>query len=110
MEITISLPENVARYLEEKWGSLERRALEAIVVEAYREGSISAGKVRELLGMSTRLEADAFLKAKGICLAYDEADFEDDRQTHEQLQREGKLLAAIAVAREASPKEKPQAI
>ncbi|NER37421.1 MAG: UPF0175 family protein [Oscillatoria sp. SIO1A7] len=91
MEITISLPDTIARCLEAKWGDLERRSLEALVLEAYREGSISAGKVRELLGMNTRLETDAFLKAKGIHLAYDEADFEADRQTHEQLQREGKL-------------------
>ncbi|MBE9124955.1 hypothetical protein IQ257_05510 [Coleofasciculus sp. LEGE 07092] len=35
--------------------------------------------------MPTRLEVDAFLKAKGIELHYNEADFEADRQTHEQL-------------------------
>ena len=93
MEITISLPDKIACHLEAKWGKLERRSLEAIVVEAYREGLISAGKVRELLGMNTRLEADAFLKAKGIYLAYDEVDFEADRQTHEQLRQEGKLKA-----------------
>lgn len=91
MEITISLPDKIACYLEGKWGNLERRLLEAIVLEAYREGAISRGKVRELLGINTRLEADAFLKAKGIYFAYDEADFEADRLTHEQLRREGKL-------------------
>jgi predicted HTH domain antitoxin len=64
---------------------LERKLLEMLVLEAYLEGSISVGKVRELLGMSTRLEVDAFLKAKGINLHYDENDFESDRQTHEQL-------------------------
>jgi len=41
--------------------------------------------------MSTRLEVDAFLKAKGVDLHYNEADFEADLQTHEQLQREAKL-------------------
>ncbi|WP_322744202.1 MULTISPECIES: UPF0175 family protein [unclassified Coleofasciculus] len=64
----------------------------AIACDALREqyndrskGSISVGKVRELLKMPTRLEVDAFLKAKGIELHYNEADFEADRQTHEQL-------------------------
>ncbi|NEP10562.1 MAG: UPF0175 family protein [Symploca sp. SIO2C1] len=108
MEIRISLPDNMARYLEDKWGNLERRTLEAIIVEAYREGSISAGKVRELLGMNTRLEVDAFLKSKGIHLAYNETDFEEDRQTHKQLQQEGKLLAALSVLGEVSPQEKRQ--
>jgi len=91
MQIKIALPDDVARSLEEKWGSLERKLLEILVIEAYREGSISAGKMRELLGMSTRLEVDAFLKVNGVDLHYDEADFEADRQTHEQLRQEGKL-------------------
>lgn len=91
MQITISLPDNIAQFLEAKWGNLERRLLEDTVAQAYKEGAISAGKVRELLGMKTRLEADAFLKAKGINLAYNEAEFEADIQTHEQLRSEGKL-------------------
>lgn len=91
MQIQIALPDDVACSLEAKWGSLEKKLLEIVVIEAYREGSISVGKVRELLGMYTRLEVDAFLKAKGVDLHYDEADFEADRQIHEQLQREAKL-------------------
>lgn len=91
MEIQIALPDDVAHSLELKWGSLERRLLEMIVIAAYREGSISVGKVRELLGMSTRLEVDTFLKAKGVELHYNEADLEADRQTHEQLRQDGKL-------------------
>ncbi len=39
MEITISLPDKIARPLETKWGNLERRLLEAIALEAYKEGS-----------------------------------------------------------------------
>lgn len=94
MEITISLPDKIARPLEKKWGNLERRLLETMVVEAYKEGSISVGKVRELLGMNTRLEADAFLKAKEVHLLYDEDDFEADIQTHEELRKEGTLKGA----------------
>lgn len=88
MQIQIALPDDVASSLEAKWGSLERKLLEILVIEAYREGSISAGKVRELLGMSTRLEVDAFFKEKGVYLHYDEADFEADRLTHERLRQE----------------------
>lgn len=91
MQIQIALPDDVATSLEAKWGSLERKLLEILAIEAYRDGSISAGKVRELLGMSTRLEVDAFLKEKGVYLHYDEADFEADRLTHERLRQEGKL-------------------
>lgn len=91
MQIQIALPDDVACSLEAKWGSLERKLLEILALEAYREGSISVGKVRELLSMSTRLEVDAFLKGQGVDLHYDEADFEADRSFHEQLRQEGKL-------------------
>ena len=91
MQIQIALPDDVATSLEAKWGSLERKLLEIFAIEAYRDGSISAGKVRELLGMSTRLEVDAFLKEKGVYLHYDEADLEQDLLTMRRLEQEGRL-------------------
>lgn len=94
MQIQIALPDDIAHSLETKWGSLERKLLEMLALVAYQEGSISAGKVRELLSMSTRLEVDAFLKQKGVDLHYDEADLEADRQTHERLRQAGKLNIA----------------
>lgn len=91
MHIEIALPDEVAHSLESKWGNLERRLLEIVIIEAYREGFISVGKISELLGMSTRLEVDSFLKAKGVDLLYEESDFQADRKTHDQLRQEGKL-------------------
>lgn len=90
-QIQIALPDELASLLKEKWGNLERKFIEIIAIEAYREGSISSGKLRELLGFSTPLEADKFLKERGVDLDYDEEDFIADRQTHEQLEKEGKL-------------------
>jgi predicted HTH domain antitoxin len=78
MQIQIALPDNIVSSLEAKWGSLECRLMEMVIVEAYWQRSISVGKVRELLGMKTRLEVDAFLKAKGVDLPYSEADLEAD--------------------------------
>ena len=91
MQIQIGIPDDVAHSLEAKWGSLERKLLEILAIAAYQEGSISAGKVRELLGMSTRLEADAFLKQKGVYLHYNEADFEQDIATMRRLEQEGQI-------------------
>ena len=91
MQIQIALPDDIARSLEAKWGHLEQKLLEMLVVEAYREGSISVGSAREILGMSTRLEVDAFLQAKGVNLHYDIADLAADRDTHEQLRQQGKF-------------------
>lgn len=93
MQIEIALPDDVARDLAAQWGNLERQILEMVVVQAYRDGIISAGKVRQLLDIATRLEVDAFLQEKGAELHYDDAELEADRQTHDQLRNQGKLPA-----------------
>ncbi|MDB9315011.1 UPF0175 family protein [Spirulina sp. CS-785/01] len=91
MQIQIALPDDLAHSLQSKWGNLEHRLLEMIVIQAYQEGSISAGKIKELLSMKTTLEVDAFLKARGVNLPYSEADLEADRQVHVNLRQQGKL-------------------
>jgi predicted HTH domain antitoxin len=93
MQIEIALPDEVARDLTAKWGNLERQILEMVILQAYRDGVISAGKVRQLLGMATRLEVDAFLQEKGALLHYDLAELEADQRTHDQLRSDGKLPA-----------------
>lgn len=94
MQVQLVLPDDIAHSLESRWGNLERKLLEMLTLEAYREGSISVGKVRELMGLATRLEVDSWLKSKGIDLHYSETDFEADRQTHDQLKQEGLLNAS----------------
>lgn len=91
MEIQIALPDELANSLSSKWGNLEQTLLEMLLIKAYQEGEISAGKVGELLGFSTRLEVDAFLKEKEIYLPYDESDLETDSQSHYELRQMGKL-------------------
>jgi predicted HTH domain antitoxin len=91
MQVAIALPDDIAQSLNDKWGNLERQVLEMVLIQAYRDGLLSAGKIRELLGFATRLEVDAFLKARQVELHYDETDLADDRATHEQLRAEGKL-------------------
>jgi len=91
MQISIVLPDAIAHHLTEKWGDLDSRVMEIITVEAYRQGLISVGKFRELLGIKTRLEVDIFLQSHGIYLAYNEMDLDQDKQTHQQLQESGIL-------------------
>ncbi|WP_242017987.1 UPF0175 family protein [Synechocystis sp. FACHB-383] len=67
--------------------------MEITLIEAYKDGSISVGKLRELLGFSTRLEVDNWLKNKGLNLAYDQLDLAADEQTHQELRQQGKLKA-----------------
>jgi len=80
MSIEIDLPEDVARQLEARWGAegLSRRALEALAVEAYRADAITAAEVQRVLGLSSRWEAEAFLKRAQAYLDDTDADVEQD--------------------------------
>jgi len=78
MDVVFSVPDGLAERLQERWGDLSKRALEAIVADAYREDALTLGEVREVLGHSTRLETEAFLKERGALLEYTEQELEAD--------------------------------
>lgn len=80
MDVSFSMPEDLASRLEAHWGDLSRRAMEAMVADAYREGAITLGEVRRILGHTSRLATEAFLKERGALLDYDEAELERDVQ------------------------------
>lgn len=88
MSVTIELPEEIEQQLETEWGDLPRRALEAVALEGYRSGALTLAQLRRMLGFATRMEADAFLKQRGLYLEYTEADLERDRETHRRLREQ----------------------
>ncbi len=68
--------------LREAWGGdLSRAAKEALVIESYRTGKISSGKVAEILGLRTSIQGQAWLAGRGIDLNYDLAELAADRET-----------------------------
>jgi hypothetical protein len=84
-QITISLPYELSAALAAPGQDLSRAAFEALVLAAYRERKISASQLRQLLGLETRVEVDAFLKSHGVELEYTLEDLERDRETNRQL-------------------------
>lgn len=74
------MPEDLADRLAARWGDLSRRAMEAVVAEAYREEVLTLGEVRRILGHASRLDTEAFLKERGALLDYDEQALECDVQ------------------------------
>jgi predicted HTH domain antitoxin len=78
VEISITLPDDVAHQLGAHWRDLPRRALEAFVAEAYEEAAITGLQAQEILGLRSRLELDTFLKRRGVFLDYDEEDLDAD--------------------------------
>jgi predicted HTH domain antitoxin len=86
MEITVHLPDDVAQH-----ANPGREALEALVIEGYRAGTLSHYQAGQLLGVS-RLDFDTFLKDRKIEEhAYGLEDLEQDRATMRQLQAKGLL-------------------
>ncbi len=84
MEVTISLPEDVAGVISANGENIEREVLEAMALEGYREGKLSHAQVGRMLGLS-RLETDAFLKNHNVPLNYTIEDLEQDRRTLNKL-------------------------
>ncbi len=84
MRIAVELPEDIAKRLESAWHDVSRGTLEAIALEAYRDGTLSREQVGRVLGLSF-WETEAFLKARQAYLAYDERDLEDDLRDLGQL-------------------------
>ena len=67
MEITLEIPETVARALGYVRETLPKRALEALLVDECARGRLSRGKVAEILGLSFYETEDLF---RFRCLPY----------------------------------------
>jgi predicted HTH domain antitoxin len=78
MQITIDIPDAITHRMSEQWHTLPRKALKALVAEAYKAEIISHAKVGRILQIPSRYEVDGFLKQSGAYLHYDVSDFEQD--------------------------------
>ena len=78
MQVTFELPEDIARHFAADSQSLSRATLEALAIEGVRSGKLSSGQVRRLLGFSTRMEVDGFLKEHGVYLPLTVEDVDRD--------------------------------
>ena len=93
MQITVELPDDLAKHPE-----AAREALEAFAIEGYRSGALTPYQTRRLLGFSTRYEFDGFLKAHEVWAhVYTVEDLNEDAEgfaqdAHEFEQRASSLL------------------
>jgi len=76
----------LSTFLTASGHNLESAALQAIALEAYREGKLTMGQLRRLLGYHTRAQVHAFLKEHGVYLRYGLADLEHDREAGDAMQ------------------------
>jgi len=85
MQITIEIPDDIAQRLTQQVDNLPRRALESVVIEAYRAELITSAEVGRILELDSRWDVDAFLKQADAYLPYTEGDLEQERETLRQL-------------------------
>ena len=83
MQITIQLPDEVARLLGTS-AELPRKFLEAYAAEAYRTEKISRHQVGRMLGLD-RWQTEEFLARHEAQRPYSLADWEVDRKSLEGL-------------------------
>jgi hypothetical protein len=86
MNVTIEIPDELARNLEARGADLSRRALEAFALEEYRSGHLTKPAMRKLLGFATRGQLDEFLKAHAVV---------EDLPTLEDLEHERRDLQTL---------------
>ena len=78
MNVTVRMPDEPAARLSAEGADLERRALEALVLEEFRAGCLTRADPRRSLGFAVLNEVDGVLKAHGVFEDYtlDELDRE----------------------------------
>ena len=85
MQITIELPDEISRQLQQSWDNLPQKILEALALEAYRKGMMTSAQIQTLLNLSSRWQTEQFLKENQAYLDYTEEDLAHDLETLNQL-------------------------
>jgi predicted HTH domain antitoxin len=84
MQITVELPDQVARQWGDNPDAVGRHVLEDAAIECYREGRLSHRQFGQLLGLDY-WQTEAFLQQRGVPLNYSHADLDADHATLDQI-------------------------
>ena len=87
MEVTLHIPDEIAKRLSAAGGDVSRRALEAIALEGYRDQTLTLYQVSQMLDLS-RVETEDFLGRHRVPLAaIDEAELDREAALFEAASR-----------------------
>jgi hypothetical protein len=84
VQITVTIPDDLAAPLLPDGQEPARAALEALALEAYRQRRITGHQLRTLLGIPSRYELDGFLKQHEV-YDYTVEDLDQDLATIQKL-------------------------
>ena len=82
MNVTVQIPDDLAKRLTVAGGDLSRRALAA---EEYKHDRLTKPELQRLLGIETSFQLDEFLKAHDVWIEYTMEDAERERRSFERL-------------------------
>lgn len=85
MNVTVEIPDSLARSLHAAGGDIPRRVLEALALEEYKSGRLTEAELRVALGFETRYQLDGFLKEHEVWLDYGEEDLAREQAALERL-------------------------
>lgn len=85
MNVTVQIPDDLAKRLTVGGGDSSRRALEALAVEEYKHDRLTMRELRHLVGIETSFQLDEFLKAHDVWIEYTTEDAERERRSLDRL-------------------------
>ena len=91
MNVTVQIPDDLAKRLTAAGGDLSRRALEALAAEEYKHDRLTKPELQRLLGIETSLQLDGFLKSHGVFEEHTVDDLEQEQTVARQLEKESGL-------------------
>ena len=84
MQVTVELPDQVARQWGETPDVVGRHVMEDAAIEGYRAGRLSQRQVGAMLGLDY-WQTEGFLKERGVPLNYSAADLQADKVTLDKI-------------------------
>jgi hypothetical protein len=85
MNLTVEIPDDLARSMNAAGCNLARRVLETLALDEYKSGRLTKPDLRHALGFATGYELDGFLKQHQIWIEYDEQDLMRERASLDRL-------------------------
>jgi hypothetical protein len=85
MNLTVHIPDDLARSMNAAGGDPSRRVLEALALDEYKSGRLTKPELRHALGFTTSYELDGFLKQHQVWIEYDAQDLARERASLDRL-------------------------
>jgi predicted HTH domain antitoxin len=84
MQVTVEMPDQVARQWGETPDTIGRHVMEDAAVEGYRAGRLTQRQVGAMLGLDY-WQTEAFLSERSVPLNYSDTDLAADNVTLEKI-------------------------